>query len=223
MFDHIDQPPQVPLYPAKRALHPRPHWTSYIVGRSPDSNPDHASSNGLPPPNVPPARTFKAQRGDPYALHSISDGGERRVSVNTPSQPYPGVGIPVNGCVEFRRSIYPYDHNGVGGWRASDVASTASNDAVDPRAELPPHRLSPGPHTRDLNLHQAGYRESQSESVQSGGASGRRAWSQQPRVEWNTGTGFSAAAAAAPAAPSATTRKGDKGPAWRGGGGIEWK
>lgn len=222
MFDHIDQPPQVPLYPSKRPLHPRAQWMSYSVGHSPGSDPSHASPHRLPPSKTPPPRTFKAQEENPYLLSSINDVGERRIPVNTSSRTYARVGLPVSDRVEARRSIHHYDSNGVSEWRASEVGSTAGNDAVGTRAELQPHDSSLGLHPSELDVHPARCPQRQPVTGHGGRTRVRNIWTQQAPGEWDTDGGSSATAAAAPAAPGGTTWSISGGPAWGGGGGGAW-
>lgn len=222
MFDHIDQPPQVPLYPAKRPLHPRRQWISYSMGHSPDVGPNLSSPLGLPPPQIPPSRTFNAQGEDPYLSSSINHGGERGGPVSTPCRSHARVGIPVSGSVEPRGSIHPYDHNGAGGWRASEVGNTARNDAVEGNAQPPLRRLSSGRHAPELRVHAAVYPPRQYDPGHGGEARVQKSWSRHARGEWNTDTSSSAAAAAASAAPGGMIKRGCRGPAWGGEIGGSW-
>ena len=221
MFDHIDQPPQVPLYPAKRPLHPRPQWM-YSLGHSQGSGPSYASPHILPPSSIPPSRTFKAQEEERYSLSSTNDVGERGVLMSTPFRPYDRVDLPECGRVEVRRSIHPYDHNGASGCRGSEVGSTGINEAVGTRAELQSHNSTPRPHPSERNVHPARYPQHQPDTGHGGGTRVRNIWEQQAPGEWNTGRGSSAAAAAAPPAPGGTTWGCGEGPAWGGGGGSAW-
>ena len=216
MFDHIDQPPQVPLYPAKRPLHPRAQWMSYSVGHSPDVGPNLSRPHGLPPPSMPPSPTFKARGEGPYSLSSINDSDERGVAVGRTNRSYARAGKPVSGRVEMRRPIHPYDDNGAGGWRASAVESTARKDVERGNYQPPPRRLfSPGQHASQLCVNAAVYPQRKSDPSHGDGARVRKHWSQDAVGELNTDTGSSAAAAAAPAPPGSITKRA-RGPAWGG-------
>lgn len=219
MFDHIDQPPQVPLYPTKRATHLRPRWTPYSVGRSPEADPVHASPHALPAPQIPPG-TFNVQRNGFYS-RPINNGGESSITVSTSSPPYPPVGISVSRRGEARRFTHPYDDNDAGRWRASDVGGIGRDDTVGIRAGPLARGLSPGPQPSDVRLYRAGYPE---RLAGTGLAKGRGAWSQQSAGEWESESGSSIAKAAAIATESLRdmTRRGSRGRTWGGGGGGTW-
>lgn len=205
MFDCIDQPPEVPLYPTKTALDPRPHSTPHSMLRLPGANPIHASPHArLPPQNQPP-RASKDQGGVPNSLRPINDGGEGSTSVSTPSLPYPGVRMSVSGRVEARQSIRPDDHNGAGIWRASGVESTGRNDAVGIRTTL------------------AAYADSRPGTGHGVGARARTAWSQQVSGKGATKTGpWATAEAPAPTEPGNISDRGSRRAAWGSGEGSMW-
>ena len=136
MFDRIDQPPQVPLYPAKRTLQLRPQWTSYNAQHSQDAVPINTGPQKLSPPQIPSPIVFEANQGDRYRSRAVYDGSEGNIPIDPPSQSYTRVSIPGSGGVEVRRPIRPYAHNGGDWWRADGVASTGRNDAVGFRACL---------------------------------------------------------------------------------------
>lgn len=217
MFNRIDQSPEVPLYPKKRALHLHPQSTSRSVRRSTDAGPIHTTPHGPPPPPL----VFKAQKGVPNSRRMVNDGGERGVPTSAPSQPGPQVAAPATGRVEARRLIHPYGHNGAGGCRASGVGNSGNRGAVSIRAEPPPRLLSPGPQPSDVRVRRSGCLERGSDTGHDGGARKQKSWSQQPPgEEWKTERGSSAAVAAA--APGSMPRRGGSGPAWGGGRGGAW-
>ena len=222
MFDHIDQPPQLPLYPAKRATHPRSRWMSYEMGRSPEATPINDSPYVLPLPQVPASVTSNVQRGDILGSHLISDRGEKRITTSTPSQPYPRLRVPASRRVEVRRSIHPYDHNGADRWRAIGAGGIGRNDAVGIRADPPAHRLSPRRQPSDACLHRARCPERLPDKCNDERERPLNAWSQQPAGEWEPDIVSSAANAAANVneSPRGMIGRRSTGPAWGLAGGY---
>ena len=220
MFDHIDQPPQVPLYPTRRATHPRPCWTPYRAGRSPEASPIHASPHALSVGQIPPQGAFNVQQGGFYSTHPTNDTGESGSTVSTSYQPYPPVGIPVSRRVEATRSIHPYGHHGAGRWRASGVGSIGRNDDLGIRVEPPAHRPSPGQQPSDVRLHRAGYPERLADSGHEKGRAARNAWLQQSEGEW--GSSIAKGVLMASGSPRDMTRRSSRGPAWGSRGGGTW-
>ena len=217
MFDRIDQPPEVPLYPGKRALHSRPQSTPYSVRRSLDAGAINASPRDLPLPDIPPPRTFKVQHRGASSSRPVHDSSEGGVLMNTLSHPYARAPTPASGRVEIRRSIHPYDLNGSRRWRVSGVGNSRSDNVVGTRAEPPPHHVATGPRRSAISVNPPGYSEVRPDTSRSDETRVRTSWSQQPPGEWHTETGSSAAAGA-----GSMTGRGSRGPAWGGGGGGTW-